>query len=100
MDVDAVQDDVAGHPAAFDGIVHAVETADEGGFAAARRPDHGQHLVAADIDRDVLDRLLVPVVDVDVAADHARVVDRDGADRLALFAADPRPARIPAAFRY
>jgi hypothetical protein len=39
-------------------------------------------------------------MDVDVAADHARVLDRDGADRFALFAADPRSARINASLAF
>src|SRR5690606_39169384 len=67
VDVLVVEDEGARHPADVDGVVHAVQGAQEGGFATARGADHGDHLVLADVDADVEDRLLVAVENIHVA---------------------------------
>src|SRR5690606_33350585 len=72
VDVLVVEDEGARHPADVDGVVHAVQGAQEGGFATARGADHGDHLVLADVDADVEDRLLVAVEDIHVAHAHLR----------------------------
>ena len=53
-----------------DRVVHAVEAAQKGGLAAARRPDHGEHLIAADVEIDVLDGVFVAVVNIHAARRH------------------------------
>ncbi len=93
VDVLLVDGDLAGHAAAVDGVVHAVQAADEGGLAAAGRPDHGDHFVAADIEGDILDGVLVAIVDIDIAAGHPWVFDERLPHGLALFAAD-QPTRL------
>jgi hypothetical protein len=42
VDIDAVQCDGPGDAAGVDGVVHAVQTAHEGRFAASGRADHGR----------------------------------------------------------
>src|SRR5215217_4911293 len=73
---------------AGDGVVHAVDAAQEGRLAAARRTDEGGDRLAGDVDRDGVERLLVAVEDVDVP-DHdlgrvelrgRQAVRRGGAD--------------------
>ena len=68
------------HPAGGDGVVHPVQAAEKGRFAAAGRSDHGQDLIAADIDADFIDGAFVPVIDLHIPAGHARIVDKRGAD--------------------
>jgi hypothetical protein len=63
-----VQQDVAGDPADVDGVVHAVQAAQKGRFAAARGADHGDHLVAPMSRETSIDGVLVAVVDIDVPA--------------------------------
>jgi hypothetical protein len=63
VDILVVEHDGARDAAALDGVVHAVETAQEGGLAAARRADHGDDLVGADVEAHVEDRMLVSVVE-------------------------------------
>ena len=50
-----------------DGVVHPVQAAQEGGLAAARRADEGGHRLVEDIDIDILQRVVLPVIDL-----HAR----------------------------
>ena len=59
VDILAVELDPALDARARDGVVHPVEGAQEGRLAAARRADEGGDVLAADVDRDVVDRLLV-----------------------------------------
>ena len=47
-------------------IVHAVERADEGGFAAARRSHERGHLTLRDIHADIVNRVSLAIVDVEV----------------------------------
>jgi hypothetical protein len=63
--VDVLAVELIARDAALDGVVHAVQAAQERRLAAARRADHRDHLVAADVEADVPDRVLVAVVDVD-----------------------------------
>ena len=71
IDVQAVKQDLPAHATGIHGIVHPVQAAQEGGLAAPRRPDHGQDLVAGDIDGDVADDMLLAVIDIDIPAAHA-----------------------------
>jgi hypothetical protein len=75
---------------AIDGVIHPVQAPQKGGLAAARRADHRDDLVLADIQAHVLDRVLVAVPDVDVATGHARIRMRDFANGHAVFPADFR----------
>src|SRR5690606_9199621 len=66
-------------PGGGDEIVHPVETAENGRLAAAGGADQGGDLVAGEVERDLLHRLEVAVVDVDVAHAHRRRGGGDGA---------------------
>ncbi len=57
-----------------DGVVHPVEAAQEGRLAAAGRADQRRDLVLADVEADVLQRLLVAVEDADLA--RSRILAR------------------------
>ena len=67
IDVLVVDHDLAGDTAGGDRVVHAVDGAQEGGLAAARRPDEGRDCAVRNVDRQVLDGVLVAVMDIDVA---------------------------------
>src|ERR1700722_10715557 len=54
----AVVDDLALHAGARHGLVHAVQAAQERGFAAARRADHGRHFPRLDVQIDAEKGLL------------------------------------------
>ena len=60
------------HARRGDGVVHPVEAAQERRLAAARRADEGGDEVVVDLDRDVLERLLVAIEDADVVGAHLR----------------------------
>src|SRR5882757_11004313 len=45
---------------ARDRVVHAIEAAQKSRFSTARRTDHCQHLIASEIEADILHRMLVP----------------------------------------
>src|SRR5690606_30740457 len=70
VDVLAVERDPAADAAAVDGVVHAVEAAQECRFAAAGRADQRGDAVALDLEVHVEERLLGAVEDVDVLAGH------------------------------
>ena len=70
VNVPVIQRDRSGHPADVDDVVHAVETAQEGRLAAARRADQRRYLVLGQIDVDIEERLLLAIEDVDVARAH------------------------------
>jgi len=53
VDVDAVQQDIAGDAAALDKVVHTVEAFQKGGFTAAGRTDKGGDLLFGDSHVDV-----------------------------------------------
>ncbi len=84
----------AGDAAAVDRVVHAVDAAQERGLAAARRADEGGDGAIGDVDRDVEQRLLVAVEDVDVA--RATLVgapdDRAAPARVTTARSWPAPA--------
>ena len=63
VQVVAVVEQLAVELEARDRVVHAVEAAQEGALAAAGRTDEGGRLVGLDVERDVLDRALLAVVD-------------------------------------
>ena len=67
VDVGLVDLDLTGDAAARNGVIHTVDAAQEGRLAASRRPDEGHHALVGHVDVDVLQRVLVAVVDVDVA---------------------------------
>ena len=85
IDVGAVHDDIAGDAASRNGVVHAVEAAQEGGLAAARGADQRNDLIDADIEVDLLDRVFFPVIHIDVAAGDPGIGRRDLADRAAMI---------------
>src|SRR3546814_21131364 len=65
VDVASVECDLALDPAVLDHVVHAVEATQEGGLAAARRPDERRHLPLMNVEPDIVERLLFAVEDVD-----------------------------------
>src|SRR6185437_6411468 len=99
IDVLTIQCDRAGHARAWNAVIHAVETAQEGRLAAARGPDRGEHLPARDIDRHALERLLVAVEDADIATGEYRVDDGDLPQRARRGAALERFGKVHAAAR-
>jgi hypothetical protein len=62
VDILAFQQDLPGDTSAGDGVVHPVQTAQEGGFPAARRPDEGGHGAVKDVDIDILQRVVLAVM--------------------------------------
>jgi hypothetical protein len=80
IDVVAVQLDLPRDPGVRDGVVHPVQRAQEGRFAAARRADEGGDMLLPHLDRDVVDRPLVAIPDADAARPHlrGRVVGQSG----------------------
>ena len=59
-DVLAVDEDLAGDAHPLDEVVHAVEAAEQGGFAAARGPDDGGDLPGVGIEADTRRATLGP----------------------------------------
>jgi len=53
VDIFSLKEDLAFHARTLDGIVHAVQTAQEGGLAAARGADQGSDLAGEDVHVDV-----------------------------------------------
>ena len=66
VDVPVVQQDLALDPCSSEGVVHPVETAQEGGLAAARGTDERRDLAVADINGDVRQGGRVAVVESEV----------------------------------
>jgi hypothetical protein len=66
VDVLVVDRDLAGDAATGDRIVHAVDAAQERRLAATRGANEGHHALFGNVDRDVLERVLLGVVDVDI----------------------------------
>ncbi|CAI7629210.1 unnamed protein product, partial [Penicillium discolor] len=66
VEVLAVEQHLALDAGAGDHLVHAVESAEEGGLAAARRADEGRDAARLDVEGDAFDREEVAVVDVEV----------------------------------
>ena len=82
VDVVALQFDLARHPCDIHGVVHSVQAAQKGRLSAARRSDHGQHLVIRNVDADVPDGMLVAVEYVDMARRNDGLVHRHPSHRL------------------
>jgi len=82
VNIFVIQFDLPSDAANRDGIVHPVQTAQESGFAAAGRADEGDHLVGADIEAYIFDRLFRAVMDVDTLTDHFGVFYLDLANGL------------------
>ncbi len=83
MNVLAIEQDLTGHAGTGDRVIHPVQAAQEGRLAAARGPDHRQHLLLAHIQAHALDGVLGTVIHVDVAARKHRINDGNRTDRLA-----------------
>src|SRR6056297_1255453 len=66
INVFAVDQDVSLDAADVDRVIHPVDAAQEGGLATSRRADEGRHGVVLDLDRHVLDRVVVTVIDLHV----------------------------------
>ena len=73
--------------AAGDQVVHAVEAAQERGLAAARRADERRDAILVDVERDVLQRLLLTIENADMLRAHLRfAVGRDFGFFLSILA--------------
>ena len=70
VDVMAVEFDAASYRAALDEVVHPVERLEQRRLAAAGWADEGRHLVFGKGERDVLERMKVAVVQVQVPHLH------------------------------
>src|SRR5208283_2666089 len=68
-----VNENAARRADVVDQIVHAVQAAEQGRFAAARGTDQGGDLVTRKVDRDVLQRLAAAVVQTQVVHLHDHV---------------------------
>ena len=73
MNVFAVEHDRAFDTGRGDRVVHAVERPQKGRLAAARGADERSDVFGRDIDRHIVDRLLVPVEYGDVPRAHLGV---------------------------
>jgi hypothetical protein len=73
VNIVAVEGNQPVDPRRRDGVVHAVQAAQERGFAAARRADQRQHLIASDVETDIFDGVLVAIMNVDAACGHHRI---------------------------
>ena len=76
IDVLVIEQKLPGDATTDHRVVHAVQGTQKGGLAAARGTDHGDDLIAADIQPDVEDCLFLPVVDIHVAGPHLGRVDK------------------------
>ena len=92
------KDDLAGGALVRIEVVHAVEDAQQGGLAAAGRADEGCRLVGVERQADVLQRVALAVVEIEIADRHlpaspavsiaaCGVVDRSLATEEAFMAA-------------
>src|SRR4030095_7035079 len=72
VNVFAVELDLARDLRVRDGVVHPVETAQEGRLAAARPADECRHPVGVNVDGHAHQRLLFAVENIDVAGPHLR----------------------------
>ena len=66
VDIFAVELDLPGDPGVQHQIVHAVQAAQQGGFAAAGGADESRRFFFADLQIDGFERALVAVVEIDV----------------------------------
>jgi hypothetical protein len=100
VDVLVVERDPAGDARRVDRVVHAVQAAQERRLAAAGRADQRRHLIQADIEIDVEQRLLLAVENADLVAAHLDRFVRLGVHRVAhrvfegLFGHDVHSRRI------
>jgi hypothetical protein len=85
IDVRPFQLNLAANATALDGVVHSIQATYKRRFPAARGADHGDDVIGADIERDSTDGVVVTVVDIDIAAGHARVLHELLADRPAIL---------------
>ena len=69
--IPAVEGDAPRHLTAGNEVVHTVETAEKGGFAAAGRADEGRDHALREIEVHVMQSLFSPVGDTDVIGSHA-----------------------------
>ena len=74
-DIRAVQQDLPGGFLFRIELVHAVEGAQQRGFAATGRADERGHHFFRDVQVDVLERAEIPVIEIQVFDDHLRVGD-------------------------
>src|SRR5215831_2820417 len=88
----AVEIDATGDPCSRNGVVHAIEAAQEGRLAAPRRTDQRQDLPPSHIERYLLQCLLGTVEHAHLAAREYRVLD----GRLGLGGRTGRPRHASA----
>ncbi|MPN13702.1 hypothetical protein SDC9_161026 [bioreactor metagenome] len=84
VDVAPFEFQCAFHPGLGNQIIHAIQTAQEGGFPAAGRPNQGGDFIFPDIQIEILQRLKLVVPEIHLA--HAN----DGFSRNFLWAAFPQ----------
>ena len=73
------------HSTARYGVVHAIQTTQQGGFAATGRADKGQHFVMRYVQTNPFNRLFLAVIDINVAATDAGVGDTPVSNRAIVF---------------
>ena len=61
-----IQQNPAFHARVFDRIVDAVQIPQEGRLAASRRPDQRRHFALQHVERDIVQRLKLTVIEIDV----------------------------------
>ena len=66
VDVGAIQQDATLHPGIGNHVIGAVQAAQQRGLAATGRADEGRHFIAVQIDRDILECLLLAIPEADM----------------------------------
>src|SRR5690606_11795719 len=72
-------------PTDVDAVVHSVQATQKSGLAAARRPDKRNHLVAGNIQADVLDGPVFTVENLDITQLELGIIGKWRSDRFTLF---------------
>src|SRR5690606_20454157 len=81
VDILTIDGDLPGNARARNGVVHAVDAAQERRLAAPRWTNEGRHRACRDVDADVLQGLLLAVEGVHVFRLHLDILDPRSAPR-------------------
>ena len=85
IDILIVQHELTLDPTDIDAVIHPVQASQKSRLATARRTDERDHLIAADIQADVLDCAILPVKYLHVAELEFGIVGVRFTDGFAFF---------------